>query len=245
MMAQHEFLTYQEAVDRLGAPETVRQAILTQDLQAYVELNADTTCEYDTDDQGLPNDGQTRFSSWRRSSRWHDTSDPDNAYPDPDDHIETVYYTLTGWFLLSPPTARAVARNRDIKAQLSLLLFPAQDDASEGVLTPEQFEVELHAQLVTLWFRKVDIDSMSSATPTAEHSGAKTLGTRERNSYLRVILALAEMAELGEDLPTATGKVENKLEFLGLHEAGPKNTIIRKILTAAFALKPPPPKPSK
>lgn len=159
-MAMREFFTYQEVVDRLGAPEDVRQAILMWDLEAYIELNK--VAAHSSDADSPPNSGVTELAAWRRSSRPRCMADPDVMYPSEDDYEEEVYYTLTGWFVMRPPDAVTIARSPGGNVRLTLYLAPAQndDDGSAGLFAPAHFEVDYVTGLEKLWFRRGGIDNL-------------------------------------------------------------------------------------
>lgn len=218
IMSTHEFLTYQETVDMLGAPETVRQAVLTWDLPAYVELNeAPAHAASITDGEALPPSNGTKYAKWRRLSRWHCVADPDIEYPDDDDYEEEVYYTLFGWFVMRPPDACIIARSPGRDVKLTLYVAPAQsdDDGSAGLLTLEHFDVDYVAGLEKLWFRRASVENLLSTANSKDNvgEGNKSLSDASEPkafTYLSIIQAQAAAAKVS--LPDATPRVIKALE---------------------------------
>ena len=242
-MIQPEFLTYQDAAEHLGSLESLRQTILAHELPAYLKLNsAMATSLDDAGDRVAP--GETTFSTWERQEHWFDiqemVADEGEAAEEyePSDEAHDgldryVTYTLTGWFLLAPLHARHVALDHPVAYQGATRVAASASDEPEdgnestGCGEIHWFSVGVHIALNDLWFRSTDIDLMAS--PARVKRSNEAVSTREANSMLRVISALAVMAKLPDRGGVAS--VDAQLTDLGFD--GPKEKTIRRLLEDA------------
>lgn len=241
MMITHEFLTYQETVETLGASETARQAILTGDLPAYVEFNeVHARAVVLADGDALPSTGMTKYAHWLRQSRWCCTADPDIDYPSEDDYEEEVYYTLTGWFMMWPQDAGIVARAPTANVKLALDIIPAQtgDDDVGGFLAAEHFEVDYTTRLEKLWFRRAGVEKLLPIAKSKDNGGEGNKSLSDASepkafTYLSIIQAQAIAAKVSlhegasrivQALDDVSVKIHNPDEIARLLEAASKCT---------------------
>ena len=126
----------------------------------------------------------------------------------------TVSYTLTGWFLLAPTYGRHIAFEHPAvyRGTAHVATSPNEESPnngkSEGTSAIHWFDVGTNVALKDVWFRSSDINLVTNSTSTKASSG--TVSTRERNSMLRLISALATMAKLPEKAPAKS--IEKQLE---------------------------------
>lgn len=242
-MVPPEFLTCQEAADHLGSLESLRQTILAHAFPAYLKLDSAMATSLDDVEDHLAS-GRTTFSAWERQEHWFDIQEmiADQGElterHEPSDEARNGWdrafsYTLTGWFLLSPTYAGHVAFDHPVAYRGAAHVAVSTSDESETSDKPEEpgathwFDVGVNAALKDLWFRSTDIDLMASPTLTKVNNDA--VSTREANSMLRIISALAVMAKLPERGGAAS--VEAQLIELGFD--GPKEATVRRLLVEA------------
>lgn len=242
-MIPPKYLTYQIAADHLGSPESLRQAILAYILPVYLKLDSAMATSFDDAGDHLAS-GRTTFSTWERREHWFDIQEmiadqgelAEGYEPSDEAHDgldRTVSYTLEGWFLLSPTYARHVAFDHPIAYRGAAHVAVSTNDKSETSDKSKErgaihwFDVGVNAALKDLWFQSTDIDLMASPTPT--RASNEIVSTREANSMLRIISALAVMAKLPERGGAAS--VEAQLTDLGFD--GPKEATIRRLLAEA------------
>lgn len=183
-MIRPEFLTYQDAANHLGSPESLRQTILAHGLPAYLKLDsAMATSLDDAGDRLAP--GETTFSTWERHEDWFDVAEWVADYGEmtegyePSDEAHdgwdrTVTYTLTGWFLLPPTYTRHVALDHPVAYREAARVAaaasdePERGDKSMGRGATHWFSVHASAALKDLWFRYKDVDRLLLGGPSDE-----------------------------------------------------------------------------
>ncbi|MGH8110460.1 MAG: hypothetical protein ACREPL_00745 [Rhodanobacteraceae bacterium] len=224
---RREFLRFGEAVKGpRGDEEALRQAIIFHRLPVYVELNG-SECELHLKTEAFPKEGSNAFSCWYDVSCFSD--DPHETVKDgPFKGYFLAQYALTGWFRVQTESATEIAREHGGEARF----IRVEAEYTDGSIA--RFSLDRSTSLQDLWLRSDDIDKLMAAPPQPVEPNCKPLDARERANALRVIRALAVMANMPDR--GAAPSIEKQLQVLGFN--GPRDATIRKLLGEARALEP-------
>lgn len=241
---QQEFLIYEQAAERFGSAEALRQSIIHSAFPTYVLLEDAPTRVFNSGDVPTLTDGGTKFSSWAKLPSWAESDGIDANSVRSD-----LCYFLTGWFLLPHRDARRVVHNRERRTGLVTQLRVAGPPPAKLSKVLAILEgVPIFTQLSETWFRKTDINRFLSGGPTVEDSdhtraqprdakinanltdGTPKVRNRNPSTYMPIIHALATIAEVSPG-----GQCQRLVELLGSIGCNTDAEVAEHVLQAAFS----------
>lgn len=196
-MAGREFFKHSETCDQVGDAETIRQAVISGRLPAYIELDR-ATCTVHSRDGNFPAGGSNAFADWFDCT-------PPGVPPairdkDPLKGWFEQEYILVGWFRVERGSATQVARMAEGDED-RVRVIAEHSDGSTATFYPDQ-----HTRFQDLWFRAADIDQLMANALTPAPQTDKPLDPRERATLLCIIGALAKHAGLDLSQPIKAGE---------------------------------------